>query len=328
MDLEVLATRYAEIDTKREAELLRHLNDEGWEAGCWIRPDLDLIVRATRPEMDAFMDELASRPRPKWEIYGNPNPDGLEQTPIDGTTDCFVVLAQRCDIVGPFKTEPLVELASARLCSDKGRIGNSWRNSTREFPIDPDECPTHMVELRHRYWIAKLDLVSLPVAQSLPPDVAPHRVRERFSLRVGQRYTRSAVPDELAVKVEEPLRDLIEGNSELNSLFYEWTLFHGGKRDNRPGIIAVYRVDVDESLNEDERARLDDEIRQRADDLFHHTIEQLPDEAKALLDLDDGHRTRAVPETEYTVAEWRRSWKLEWDADSFGADPEAATPGR
>jgi hypothetical protein len=38
--------------------------------------------------------------------------------------------------------------------------------------------------------------------------------------------------------------------------------------------------------------------------------------------------TRAVSEREHTVAAWRLSWKLEWDAESFGGDLGAATPAR
>jgi hypothetical protein len=67
---------------------------------------------------------------------------------------------------------------------------------------------------------------------------------------------------------------------------------------------------------------------QAAEDKFHSIVEALPDEAKAELALDDDHRTRVIDERELTVADWRLSWKLEWDAESFSGEPDAAIPAR
>ena len=328
MELDALAARYIEVTEEREAELLKRLNDGGWEPGCWIRPEPEMIVRATQQEVTAFLEAIRTRKRPPRDIYDDCFPDGLPCEPIDGGEPCYVVLSQRCDIVSAFRNEPLIELAQATVCSDKVRIGNAWRNSTREFPIDPRACPTHLVELRYRYFIGKLDLVELPLHQALPRDDAEYNVRERFPLRVGQRYTRSAVPDELAVKVVEPLQDLVKGDAELTGLFYEWALYHGGNHEQPPGVMAVYRLDIDEALDPVEQSQQEAEIRQRAEDRFEAVIEALPGEAKALLDLDDDHRTHAVPETEHVVTHWRQSWKLEWDEESFGGDADAAIPAR
>ena len=54
----------------------------------------------------------------------------------------------------------------------------------------------------------------------------------------------------------------------------------------------------------------------------------LPDAARAQLDLDDDHRTRAIDERELTVADWRLSLKLEWDYESFTGQAGAALPAR
>jgi hypothetical protein len=327
MDLDALAARYAEITPEQEAELLKRLNDEGWEPGCWIRPDAELIVRTTQPEVDSFLEEMRMRKNPQRGIFADHFPDGLPRAPIEGDAPCYIVLSQRCDIVNTFTKEPLIELAPANVCTDQQRIDNGWRNSPREFPVDPRENPTHLVDLRYRFFISKLDVLELPLRQALAPDDPEYRVRERFVLRVGQRYTRAAVPEELVVKVAGPLRDQTKNNSELNALFYEWAFYHGGKRSQPPGIIAVYRIDVDESLDQDERAEQEHVVRQRAEDMFQTVIDQLPADAKALLDLDD-ERTYAVSETEHPVAKWRQSWKLEWDDESFGGDPDAAVPAR
>jgi hypothetical protein len=248
--------------------------------------------------------------------------------PIEGESPCYVVLTQRCDVAGLLKNEPLIELAPAIICTDKQRIDNAWRNSPREFPIDPRANPTHLVDLRYRYFIAKLDLVGLPAKQALPVDEPEYQVRQRFTLRTGQRYTRSAVPDKLFEKVVIPLYALVKDDAEVNALFTEWALFHSGQCERKPGIVAIYRENLDDALSNDEQAEQADKIRQTAEDKFDAIVDALPEEAKAELDLDDDHRTRPVSETEHTVALWRLSWKLEWDDVTFAGDPAAATPAR
>jgi hypothetical protein len=76
--------------------------------------------------------------------------------------------------------------------------------------------------------------------------------------------------------------------------------------------MATYVEDIDPSLDEDQQADEEQKIRQDADDRFWAILEALSDDAKAELDLEDGHRTRAVSEREHTVVAWRLSWKLEW----------------
>jgi hypothetical protein len=328
MDVEALVARYDEITQEQEAELLSHLIQEGWEAGCWIRPSPEKILSATHEEVGEFLERMRKRKGFGRKAEDDPFPNGRPCEPIESEEPCYIVLSQRCDIAGLLRNEPLIELAPATTCTSQQRIDNAWRNSPREFPIDPRANPTHLVDLRYRFFLAKPELVALTVKQALPVDEPEYKVRERFTLRTGQRYTRSAVPDKLVEKVVTPLYELIKDDEELNTLFTEWALFHGGQRERNPGIIATYSEDIDENLNGDEQASQADKIRQAAEDKFHAIVEALPDEAKAELDLDDDHRTRAVSESEHTVALWRLSWKLEWDEESFGGDPDAGTPAR
>ena len=239
-----------------------------------------------------------------------------------------MVLSQRCDIVGVLKAEPLIELAPATFCASKDRIKAGWKNSPREFPVEPTAQATFMVDLRYRFFMPKIDLTTLEPKQAMPPDEPEYHVRQRFVLRAAQRYTRAAVPDHLVEKVVGPLGDLIKGDDEANAIFTEWALFHGGHRAERPGIVATYLMNVPGDLDADQQAEEEDRIRQAAEDKFHEIVEALPQDAKDELDLDDDHRTRAVPETELTVAAWRLSWKLEWDEMSFGGEADAATPAR
>ncbi len=328
MDVAELLARYEAVSHDDEVKLLTDLIKKGWDAGCWVRPPASQILNTTQEEIAEFLEGLRGRSGIKREAVDDPYPNGRPQEPIEGEEPGYVVLSMRCDIASPLKNEPLVELAPATICKDKGRIRTAWKNSPRDFPVDPRADETFLVDLRYRFFITKLDLAGLSPKQALPPDEPEYKVRERFVLRTGQRYTRAAIPDKLMEKVFGPLSALVKGDDEATALFTEWAFYHGGRREERPGVLATYKLDINPDLDDDEQARQEDAIREAAEDKFQAVIEALPEEAKAELDLDDDHRTMAIAERDLTVAQWRLSWKLEWDAESFTGDPGAATPAR
>lgn len=323
MDVAALVERFEATSQEEEAALLKRLTESGWEAGCWLRPPPEQILTATQQEVSEFLEGLSGRTGFEREPVDEPFSNGLPHAPIEGEEPCYIILAQRCDLVGLLKAEPLVELAPAAICKEKSRIANAWRNSPREFPVEPEADESFIVDLRYRFFMTKLDLATHEPKQALPDD---DRVRLSFVLRTGQRYTRAAVPDNLVEKVVRPLRDLVVGDSEANRLFTEWALFHGGRREEKPGVQAVYEVNISD-VDDDESARLEQELHEQAEDKFQSIINELPPEAKEELDLDEP-RTQAIAETELTVIRWRLSWKLEWDAETFGGDADAATPAR
>lgn len=328
MDVQALVDRYRDVSEKQERTLLERLLRQGWEAGCWIRPDPSLVIAASQAELEQLLGELRKRSSIQRSPVEDPFPAGRDPEPIEGTDSCYVLLSQRCDIVGILKNEPLIELAPAVRCDSKSRIRAAWKNSPREFPVDPRECPTHLVDLRYRYFISKLDLDSLSPKQALPRDSPEYQVRLRFGLRAAQRYTRAAIPDQLVESVVKPLSALVAADSRVNEIFSELALFHGGRHDRKPGLLGIYQTRIAKGLSEDEQAAQEDRARQSAEDVFYSVIEQLPPAARNQLDLDDGHRTRTVAERDLTVADWRLSWKLEWDSESFSGEPRAAIPAR
>jgi hypothetical protein len=322
MDVAAQVARYKAFTQQKEKELLKLLLEDGWEGGCWIRPAPELILTATQGEIAEFLEVLRSRDSFYRKALPEPYPDGRHQTGIDGEDPCYIILSQRCDIVSPLKTEPLVELAPATFCADKKRIHDTWKNSPREFPIDRKEHPTFIVDYRYRFFISKLDLFDMPCQQALPLE---ENVRLRFVLRTSQRYMRSAVPDHLVESVVKPLKKLVCGDDEANKIFSEWALFHGGQREKKPGIVAIYYVDTDETRDVDEEAAQEDEIVERAENKFEEIIRALP---QAVKDEIDDDRTEAISDTRQTLANWRLSWKMEWDNESFGNNPSTATPSR
>src|SRR3954449_509109 len=149
MDLQALVERFDAVDGEREAEILNELIVNGWEAGCWLRPPEDRIILASQPEIDRVFAHLRGRKSFARTPVTDPYPNGRPREPIDGEEPCFVVVSQRCDIVGLLKNEPLVELAPASICTDAGRISQAWKNSPREFPVDPRANPTHLIDIRY-----------------------------------------------------------------------------------------------------------------------------------------------------------------------------------
>jgi hypothetical protein len=328
MDVAALVARFEQYTPEDEATLLKQLTEAGWEAGCWLRLPPERLVSANQQEISSFVAALRDREGFARAAVADPYPNGRPHEPIEGDEACFVILSQRCDIVGLLKAEPLIELAPASYCTSKDRIKTGWKNSPREFPVEPTSSATFMVDLRYRFFLPKIDLAELEPKQALPIDEPEYQVRQRFVLRAAQRYTRAAVPDHLVEKVVLPLGGIVKDDAEANAIFTEWALLHGGRRDERPGVIATYQMNIPTGLDDDEQAEAEDRIREIAEDKFHQIVEALPATAKAELDLDDDRRTRAISESELTVAAWRLSWKLEWDEVSFTGDSDAATPGR
>jgi hypothetical protein len=160
MNVEALIRRYEEVDQGREEQLLLELLRGGWEAGCWIRPDPELLISATQEDVQGLLDRLQGRSSFRRGEIDDPFPSGRECDPIEGKGPCFVLLTQRCDVVGMFKNEPLIELAHATYCTERSRLDNAWKNSPREFPVDPRAGATHLVDLRYRYFLSKLGTVS------------------------------------------------------------------------------------------------------------------------------------------------------------------------
>jgi hypothetical protein len=329
MDVETLVQRYEALDGAGERQLLSNLLRQGWEPGCWIRPDPERLIIATQAEVEQLLERLRRRPSFQREAIEDPFPNGRDCDRIEGEDACLVVLAQRCDIVGLLKNEPLVELAHATYCTDRVRIKQAWKNSPREFPVDPQASETHLVDIRYRYFISKLDMAELTPRQALPRDTPEWSVRVRFGLRTSQRYTRAAIPDQLMSAVVNPLYEIIKGDGTANELFSEWVLFYGDDQSAKPGIRAYYQAPSHAPGTSDiERANAEDAVRIAAEDKFEAIISALPDGTQAELDLDDDHRTRAIDERELTVADWRLSWKLEWDYESFTGHAGAALPAR
>ena len=204
--LNAYRVRLDDLSGDDERELLTEVIRAGWEAGCWIRVDDALLVRARDAEVDDFLAQMRAR---RSERVGEPEPypDGLPHEPSQGTDACWIVIAQKCDIVAGLADEPFVELARAYDLDDRGLAGSLWKNSNRVFPLDPRD-KRWVVDLRHRASLPKDALRDLgPARQAVPTDAdqPPFKPRSRFLRRIGQRYGRAAVPSDYEALIEELL---------------------------------------------------------------------------------------------------------------------------
>jgi hypothetical protein len=328
MDADALLARYEAISKTGEVELANTILQQGWEAGCWFRTPSKHLILDEPDDIARILESVGKRASIDLQLGEDPHPDGLPQTPITGTEPCLVVVSQKCDLVTHLKAEPFVELAPARHTSSKDAIKGRWKNSSREFPVDPGADETFLVDLRYRYYLPRMELVDLPAQQALRPDDETYRTRFRFGLRVGQRYGRAAVPDALVQAVVVPLGKILKDDSEANKFFMEWMLHHGGRRSEKPGLIALYGVEIVESEDADEQRAREVAARNAAEDKYEEIVTQLPQTAQDALDLDNNERSGAFDEADLSVAKWAASWKLDFDAATFSGESPGATPTR
>lgn len=185
-----------------------------------------------------------------------------------------------------------------------------------------------MVDLRYRYFISKLDLAQQTPRQALPGDTAALQVRERFKLRVAQRYMRSAVPEQLVETVVRPLNKIVANDPRITEIFSEWMIYQSDRDGSLPGLRGMFETPDYGQFDAQTRDDMEASARQEAEDKFEQVMEALPDTARAALDVDDEVLTQAIDARDLTVAAWRRSWKIELDGESFNGREGAALPAR
>ena len=131
-------------------------------------------------------------------------------------------VTQRCDLVRGFDREPLVELAAVQLVTDAEEVSAAKSNSPRLVHlVDGTDGAAWVIDLRVRAWLPKHLLPAQDTVQPIPTI----RARKRFRLRVGQRYWRDPVPDDLVTTLQHPLKTVLKQGTErvrLSGFFSDW----------------------------------------------------------------------------------------------------------
>ena len=293
-----------------EVAVLDAILTTGVDQGWFLRPDpADLIVDPT--VIDQIHDEAATRSpaRPSkadpWATGGPP------ADPIPGDEPGWVVLTQRCDLVRAYAVEPLVELAPAFVITDANDARAARLNSSRFVAItDLDKSSCWAVDLRRRAWLPKDRLVTQStLVQPLPSD----RARKRFRLRLGQRYWRDPVPDDLVETLQRPLRDAFANSSERVARMANFIGLWGERVP--PDKVLVVAVFADKMKRGDAEADWEEVVK---------ILAKRKPEAAALLDED----SNAYHVDDLSLGQSLDMFKFDLDELTYGkkASTEQAEP--
>lgn len=278
-----------------EIALLDAILTGGYDQGCFLRPDgSDLLPAGDLSAMDAVIAALDERRLSPSATVADPyEHEPLATRAMDDERPGFVVVTQRCDLVRPLISEPFVELAAVELARDKDAISVAKRNSPRAIFVADHPDGAWVADLRRRAVLAKDRLTAYPPVQLVEAG-EPHK---RFKLRVGQRYSRDALPSDLVERLQKPLVKLLRKSSHMKKVepFSDFLVFRNG---DQVEIKAVFPTSVDRRAAEDAWAALE---------------EVMPKELIELIHEDSG----AISVTQLHFWRYFSGWKLDLDEVTY-----------
>jgi hypothetical protein len=311
-DLEPLLAAVLASSATEEQQTLHAILEAGVDQGWFLRPDGDVLVSPSPFDSDRFFELLRDREPVRLE-----RPDPWAEGPppaqqIAGDRPGWVALTQRCDIVRSYVAEPLVELARAsRLDGDAAAAAKT--NSPRFVAFaDATGGGVWAADLRRRASIPKGLLLAQP---DLAPVIDTDRSRKRFRLRVGQRYWRDPVPDDLVDALQRPLRDAVRGSAARIATLQHFSMLMGQRADD--GRVLVLAI-----------AREGNEAEAQADwDALMELLEQRAPEAHALIEPEE---SGVYSSDDVSLGLWLDCFKFDFDELTYGrrASDEQADPPR
>lgn len=164
-----------------------------------------------------------------------------------------------------------------------------------------------MVDLRRRAWLPKH---LLPHQRAVQP-VTTTRARKRLRLRLGQRYWRDPVPDDLVRDVQRPLRAALRSSRSgvrLGGYFSEWL---GVREGDQVLVLAILG---------------DGKDRREAESAFDQILAKLRPEVRRRL----APESSVVGVFDISLGLWLEAFKFDFDDISYSsrADDDHATPRR
>jgi hypothetical protein len=301
------ARRIARLSSDDEVELINRILNGGYDQGCFLRPEpscfLALDPHAFEEVFDALRDRVGS------VAPTEPDPVGDEGIPaglIDGREPGWAVITQRCDLVRCLRDEPFVELARATHETDASVVERARKNSSRLVFLASSPDGAWVVDLRYRALLAKDQLPATPALNPVPVGTD----RRRLKLRIGQRYSRDALPDDLVETVQRPIIKTLRktGARAASELFTEWLVFRVG---GKVAIQALFDADKTSQAN--------------ADDAYNEIEKALGKELHEIIAEDE---SGAVSLQNISLWRYFYGFKVDLDEVSYGskASPGAAKP--
>jgi hypothetical protein len=288
-----------------ERTVLDRILASGVDQGCFVRPSPDQLAAVDHERLERLLDDVSTRPASCPSIDDPYTDHDPPSAGIDGDEPGWVVLTQRCDLIRAYQVEPLVELARVTPVTDERILQQARSNSPRYIALAERPGGAWVIDLRRRGWLPKHLLPDLEVVQPVPDA----RALKRLRLRLGQRYWRDPVPDDIVRDVQHPLRDALRGSRARvtrASYFSEWL---GLRDDDKVLVLPV----LGQGKNRREAEAAFDEV---VADLAPDVRERLAPES-SVVSVDD-----------ISFGLWLDAFKFDFDEISYGrrADADHATP--
>jgi hypothetical protein len=222
--------RIGALSNEDEVRLLDDIVEGRYDQGCFLRPEPEELVPATDPDATHNVFAALEDREPVEAAASDPfATTPVPTTAIQGDDAGYVILTQRCDLVRPLVTEPFIELAYTELIHDKQAIDAAKKLSPRNLHVaDRADGGAWVTDLRRKVALPKDRLTKY--APVLP--IEEERMRKRFKLRAGQRYTRDPLPDD----VRDRLRKLVDflrknaTNMKLSEPFSDFLVVREGEK--------------------------------------------------------------------------------------------------
>jgi hypothetical protein len=263
-------------------------------------------------ETGRFYDTLAQRDEVRLEV-ADPWATGAPPVQsISGLEPGWVVLTQRCDLVRSYATEPLVEMARAAPLAGMA-AASAKANSPRLIAFaDANPDGVWAADLRQRASLPKALLLEQP---DLVPAIDGDRARKRFRLRLGQRYWRDPVPDDLVDALQRPLRDAVKGSTARIATLRNFSMLLGQRSPGGRVLVLAVAEEGRETEAESDWLELMEMLRRRAA------------EAHALIDAEE---SGVYSPDDIPLGLWLDCFKFDFDELTYcrRADDEHAEPDR
>ncbi|MDW5595107.1 hypothetical protein VSS74_12210 [Conexibacter stalactiti] len=232
-------------EATQELEVLHQILEEGIDQGWFFRANETELLIPSPSMQEEFCGLIGTREAVKLQNDDPWSENDPEVIPIEGEQAGWSVLTQRCDLLRSYCIEPLVEVARTYVVEgDAARAAKT--NSPRLIALAEAESGLWVVDLRQRAWLPKHNLLT---QSDLRPAISG-KARKRFRLRLGQRYWRDPVPDDVAAKLQGPLRNIVKASTARVRKLSSFSMWLGQRADD--GRTIVIAVAEDERLDEAE----------------------------------------------------------------------------
>jgi hypothetical protein len=283
---------------QEERAVLNAILTGGVDQGWLVRPRADQLITDTTV-VDRVLRDIAARPQ-TWPDQDNPWRERMPPPPGDlGPDPAYAVLSQRCDLIRGYVLEPLIELAPARRVEDKGEARQARLNSTRLIAISSDERGVYAVEMRSRAWLPKHLLPDVPSLHAVIADPVEHK---RFRHRLGGRYWRDGVPDDLRDSFAKPLGKAFS-KGKRNRLLRHFSMLLGERVEDKLLVLALIGPNSPEDAAREDWDQAIDEL------------ERVSPDARRMLHEDSG----PVTEDDLSVGQWLELFKFDFDDLSYAS---------